>query len=231
MASFDDNILRRAIAGELGPDAPELGELGPNARERLTQLQSLVADLDRTALDMREDLAIARGEIQEPDRQLMLMALSSQAPAARGHKRRSPFPLRALIAAALVIVAVRIAWRDAMQTEVSPQYGAAADTTEEGADGTFGTRIECIEPLGQVPEWERFEWDYDLPRGGEFGLRIASVGKSRVVLSRSLTQSSWVPSPSELKLLPAGLIWEVRAFSAQGEELARGTGKARLLRR
>ncbi len=231
MASFDDNTLRRAIAGELGPDAPELSELGPNARERLNQLQSLIEDLDRTALDMREDLAIARGEIQEPDRQLMLMALSSQAPSARGRKRRSPFPLRALVATALVLVAVRIAWRDAMQTEVPPQPGTSADSTADGENGSFGTLIECIEPLGQVPQWERFEWEYDLPRGGEFGLRIGSVGKNKVVLSRSLTQSSWVPSPSELDLLPAGVIWEVRAFSAQGEELARGSGKARLLRR
>ncbi|MEM7204837.1 MAG: hypothetical protein AAF628_31565 [Planctomycetota bacterium] len=84
--------------------------------------------------------------------------------------------------------------------------------------------IRCVAPVGDVAEYGPFRWQYTLPAGGYFEVRVLNEERAEVGASPPLEDDSWTPTDP----LPPRIRWHVRAYSVTGEELATGQAEAAL---
>lgn len=79
-------------------------------------------------------------------------------------------------------------------------------------------RVHLLHPLGEVREFDRFEWEAELPPGGSFLLILRDAARpDSPPREFHLEESRWVPDVEERLLLPRELEWEVRVLDALGK--------------
>jgi len=116
--------------------------------------------------------------------------------------RRRPWAIAGLGAAAALVAFVL--W---MRRDTAPSAGGG---------GPLGTpNVRALQPRDKVRDFERFEWEGELPAGGTFELVIRDPSHpEKPIVDTRLHETYWVPSPAQRSAFPRELQWEVRVLDA-----------------
>ncbi len=225
-------ILLQIAAGERPEDDPATQK----ELQRWPAHQGAISDWLRTAEFARrafaDDREIKRGshmeKITEADRALARRALAPHLPTPKAAKdlalpTAAQAPPRArsnqrpwLMAASVLILAAAgtFAWRK-----------LAAPTHQPQPPIMLSQGMQLVAPLGQVPEFARFEWKGpELPLMGSIHLRIETPAGA-LLLDMNVSASEYTPSPKELeRLRSAGRVkWMVETLDRAGRRIAWGS--------
>ena len=96
--------------------------------------------------------------------------------------------LRIGVAAAVVLVAAVLTFRASSSDPVRDHLFVGAND------------VELLEPVGEVPGFDRFAWQANVPRGGTYEVRIWDAGaaddSAPLLTSETLSESRWIPARS-----------------------------------
>jgi hypothetical protein len=199
-----DALVERALAGEPLSDAERAAlAASPAHRAQIAELQRIQGELSRAAEREREGLfAEARAQEHWPGSRAFHARLDGLVTV---RMRRRRVALAALLATAAAVLA--FLWLRPSAPAPDPMDGVFV-----GEGG-----IRALAPQGTVPGFDRFEWDFELPAGGRFELRIwdaAAAEGTPPLVELELETTHWEPGPG--RMLPRAVRWEVRAFGPTG---------------
>lgn len=91
---------------------------------------------------------------------------------------------------------------------------------EDSGSGTIPlgpNDIRLVRPLGEVKDFDVFEWEAELPPGGSYQLLLRDRARpERPAREIPLERPRWIPDGAERAQLPDELEWEVRMLDALG---------------
>jgi hypothetical protein len=197
-----EDLLQRAVAGDLRDDAPELRRASsahPAFAPRLRALRAAQALLDAAADEERLAMAALASVPDETT------TAPEARPAPRGTRSRSSVPRTiATLAAATLVAAIAWWWS---RHEPALQFLGG------------GVTIEALEP-----DYAAFRFTFRLPAGGWFAVRVVD-GERELHQTARTPGPEWRPDPAVRASWPASIRLEVVARDAQGDVQAGGAAR------
>lgn len=208
-----DERLAELLADAAAEHDPRVLALPPPLRARFAELQRLQLDLDATAARERELLAQVDG------------TSGDAAAAAPAPSEATPWLRLSVIAAVAAGLLLIVHFMQSPPVDSDPLGGGHA--------GTLGATAEVVlrTPIGEVDDFDRFEWNGTLPPMGRFVLTIrdaAAPATAAPMVERRLDGTSW-SRDATAPPLPDRITWRVDVAPLEGP-LQRGAEASAWLR-
>lgn len=195
-------MLQEILAGDLDRHDPRVLEhMGrdPDFERRLSELELVSQWLEEGGTEQR---AVLR-EAEQPrgtEGEALVERLLER------HRRRRRWPIFVAAVAATVLVTAFL-WTRAGDTAPRP-----LELTVLGEGMPAG-----LYPVGGVPAYSGFAWNFDLPDGGWFVVAVSSPEDDRELhRTPPLYEATWTPAPLEREAWPDRIHWTVTGFDATG---------------
>ncbi len=216
-------LLRKVALGEIPASAPEVRAAADSSPEFESALGRIVSTLEGlTAARSHRDSVLeesARLVGSEFDASIERSVASEFERLDRERNEPRPMnrPWRRYAAAAAILVMALGGWWF---------YGSRRSPVLQSPT-YLGGEIECVEPVGTVPEFRGFTWRGSPPAGCWYEVSIRDPSGREVAHSAHLTVPAYEPTPEVIAKLPSEIEWTVLLKDGGG---TRGTGTARASR-
>ncbi len=216
-----DALFEAVLTGETSVDDPEVRRMleeAPELAERLARMQSLAGALDDVGSGEQQELKQALESRPEIEQQVSAWA--------QKNTRRDTGPVVskwgwAAAVAAVLLVAAWATFRD-------PSTDPSPPTPEVYLD----VQLNEMKPDADGARGEVFVWNFELPPGGKYVLKLFEGSDTleplRTIRMRSATE--WRPTETERAELPEDLRWEIVVQDAGGRRVGGGVRQLRLRR-
>lgn len=218
-----DEVLFRAMVGDLLPGAPELErilESCSTCRSEWNDFQSVDRALAGAGGEMSRDLELARQSGGTPAEERFAAAIRARAAAQPPSRARRLARAAGFLAAAAALLLL-----------VRHFLGGSSEAPLE----LLGRGLAIVSPAGTVERYGTFEFRGDLEQGGAFVLRIrdAALGAASepILSSGRIAALSFTPAPDAEARLPAHILMQLDLYDANGVLRDSRTSEARLARR